>query len=244
MIVNRVYSWLQNNLNLEIHCLLCRGSTYWETPVCPLCIGSCPVCDFPCHRCGLPVQDMTTSLCTQCMIHPPIYDHCLSGYLYEYPVSQMIQAIKYQSRLELIAPVSRQLTHSLQDFYLDSPWPQALIPIPLHKKRLRQRGYDQTLLLARELKKQLPEDAPTLLDTRLLTRVKATDPQQGLSAIDRRKNIRQAFSLASPSSYQHIALFDDVVTTGETVSEAARLFKKSGAIRVDVWALARTPEPD
>ena len=164
--------------------------------------------------------------------------------MYDYPVRQIIQAIKYHNRLELIQPATRLLTDTLQDYYLDSPWPQAMIPVPLHFRRLRQRGYDQTLLLARELKKQLPIEAHIHLDTQILKRTKDTSPQQGRNAIARRTNIKQAFTLSSSPEYQHVALLDDVVTTSATVTEATRLLKKAGVNRVDIWTMARTPVLD
>ncbi|OED44074.1 hypothetical protein ACH42_08525 [Endozoicomonas sp. (ex Bugula neritina AB1)] len=244
MIVNRVYNWLQNNLRIEVHCLLCRGKALWKNPICEYCLKTCPTCDFACHQCGLPLHDEDASLCSRCTKKAPLFNQCLSGYLYEYPVRQIIQAIKYKNRLELISPITRQLSHTLQDFYLDTPWPEALIPIPLHNQRLQQRGYDQTLLLAKELHRQLPAEAITQLDVQLLQRIRATSPQQGLNAKARKKNIKHAFSLRSPISYHHIALIDDVVTTGETVSEATRLLKQAGIEKVDIWTLARTPEPD
>ena len=244
MIVSRVYNWLQNNLPVETHCLLCRGKTAWKTPICEQCFDVFPAPIHPCHYCGLEVQDEALSLCSACMITSPEYDLCLAAYLYEYPIRQVVQAIKYQKRLEMIRPMMKQLTHSLQDYYLDTPWPEVMIPIPLHNRRLRQRGYDQTLLMAKELRRQLPDTAPTRVDAQLLIRTKATAAQQGLDAKARRKNIRRAFTINSKATYRHIALIDDVVTTGETVSEAARMFKKSGVEKVDVWTLARTPEPD
>ncbi len=244
MIVSKVYNWLQNRLEIEIHCLLCRGKTLWSKPLCQFCLNVLPINHFACHQCALPLTDTDASICARCIQSSPVFDQCLSAYLYDYPVRQVIQAIKYQGKLELIRPITRQLTDTILDFYIDSPWPEAIIPIPLHKQRLRQRGFDQTLQFAKELLHQLSGNTDCKLDIELLQRTKATPPQQGLDAKGRIKNIRKAFALSHPTTYQHVVLIDDVVTTGATVSEAARLLKKAGVTTVDIWTLARTPEVD
>ncbi len=148
--------------------------------------------------------------------------------------------VKYQSRLELIKPITQPMADLLSDFYLEDQWPEVVIPVPLHEKRLRKRGYDQALLVAKALKKQLPD--VITLENQLIKRVKHSSPQQNLDAKDRQKNIKQAFALQKNLQYRHIALVDDVVTTGATVSEITKLLKKAGAERVDIWSIARTPE--
>ena len=248
MIVSKVYNWLQNSTSIEIHCLLCRGKAQWQTPICDFCLDSCSIPEWFCSLCGLPFHDASqeneTGLCNRCIHQAPVFDVCLSAYLYEYPINAIIQRVKYQRRLELIKPITRRLSDTLRDYYLNKPWPETLIPIPLHNKRLRERGYDQALLLAKAITRQIRDNAPTALDTHILKRTRATPPQQGLNARARRKNIKHAFSLQRGCNYKHVALIDDVVTTGETVSEATRLLKKSGIRQVDIWCLARTPQAD
>ena len=241
MPVNLVYNWLQNRLAVEIHCLLCRGHTQWQFPVCRLCLESCPIPHSFCPTCGLPAPLNSTGLCGQCLHKLPPFDSCICGYLYQYPVNRIIQNIKYNGRLELIRPITRHLTDSLQDYYSDSPWPEAIIPVPLHRRRLCRRGYDQALLIAKEIHQQLRNTANLSLDIHCLKRSRHTQTQQGLDARTRRKNLRNAFTMDNSAGYQHIALVDDVVTTGETVSEIARLLKKHQVKRVDIWSLARTP---
>lgn len=114
----------------------------------------------------------------------------------------------------------------------------ALVPVPLHPARLRQRGYDQTLELARQLAREL--DVP--LYPRALRRVRATHAQSDLHAAARRRNVRGAFALrAGVALPAHVALFDDVMTTGATLAECTRLLQRHGVQCVDVWALARVP---
>lgn len=157
--------------------------------------------------------------------------------------------VKYQSRLELIKPMAASLAELLMDYYLDAQWPEIMLPVPLHRKRLRERGYDQTLLLTKALKKLLSTRGPGIdldfdmdIEQRLIKRTIHGVPQQSLDASARQKNIRNAFTLNSKPPWKHVALVDDVVTTGATVSEITRLLKKSGVERVDIWSIARTPE--
>ena len=240
MLKSRVYNWFKFKQFVEIKCILCRGSTTFDNPLCALCISACPAPTCFCSACGLPIHHSDTGLCPQCLIEPPLFDSCLAPFLYEFPVNRMLQMIKYQARLELVRPIVKPLAELLVDEYGESPWPQAIIPVPLHDKRLRSRGYDQTLLLAKALIRQLPVEMR--LDRRSVFRAKHAAPQQGLSAEQRQKNIRHAFALRGSVAHEHVALMDDVVTTGATVSEITRLLKKAGVHRVDVWAIARTPE--
>ena len=243
LFVSKVYKWLLDHLSIQIHCLLCRTHTTWQQPICQLCLESCPSPDSFCAVCGLPFNSSLTGVCGQCLQQPPAFDLCLSGYLYEFPVNRIVQNIKYNGRLELIRPITRHLADILQDYYSDSPWPETIIPVPLHKRRLCQRGYDQSLLIAREIHAQLRHIRHLDLDINCLKREHATKTQQGLDVRGRRKNLRNAFSMNNQAGYKHVALVDDVVTTGETASEISRLLKRCGTRRVDIWCLARTPAP-
>ena len=118
--------------------------------------------------------------------------------------------------------------------------PQLLMPVPLHQRRLRRRGYNQALELARPLARQLA--VPLRHD--VLRRNRVTDAQTELDAVGRRRNVRGAFALPEDISLPaHVALLDDVMTTGATLAECARVLKRAGVDRVDVWALARAPAP-
>nr|MDT0252132.1 ComF family protein [Endozoicomonas sp.] len=198
----------------------------------PLCFCSC---------CGLPINDSETGLCSQCLKQPPLFDHCLAPFLYQFPVNRILQMVKYQSRLELINPIVKPLAELLMEFYEDDDWPEVMLPVPLHRKRLRERGYDQALLLAKALKKQL-HFMELNIEDRLIKKQTNSVPQQSLDAKDRQKNIRNAFALRKQPQWDHVALIDDVVTTGATVSEITKLLKQNGVKRVDIWSIARTPE--
>jgi len=117
------------------------------------------------------------------------------------------------------------------------PWPQVLIPVPLHPSRLGERGYNQALEIARVLARELALP----IDNHVCERVAATAPQAGLDEHARRRNIRGAFAVRGPFHWSHVVILDDVVTTGSTVAELARVLRGAGARRVEVWAAARTP---
>ncbi len=115
--------------------------------------------------------------------------------------------------------------------------PEVLVPVPLHRARLAERGYNQALEIARVLSRGL--GLP--VDHGCCERILATLPQAGLDEGARRRNIRGAFSARRPLSWRHLAILDDVVTTGNTVEELARVLRRAGAARIEVWAVARTP---
>ena len=231
-----------SHLSVSIRCLVCKGHTTFSSPICSNCLQCLPAPDAFCSQCGLPMPDSYSELCAQCLQQRPPFDICLSAFIYRYPVNHIIQKIKYNRRLELISPMVSPLIDALIDHYLEHPWPDAIIPVPLHKKKIRTRGFNQSLLLAKAISKKLPEGIQCPLVPELITKQRDTQPQQNLPAKARRKNIRGAFTVSNKISYKHIAVIDDVVTTSETVSEISRTLKKKGVQQVDVWCLARTPQ--
>ena len=224
-----------------VSCLLCRGATPLRQPVCRLCIAQCPVADQGCALCGVPLLTASTDICASCLKKAPPFDRCLPAFIYNYPVNHIIQRIKYSRQISLLPVFSCTLVEVLRHNYSGLEWPEVIIPVPLHKRRLRHRGYDQALLLGKEVQKKLRKVQPIKLDYKLVRRSRNTPAQQELPAKERRKNIRDAFSLTTTFDYRHAAIVDDVVTTGETVGEITRLLKRHGAEKVDVWCLARTP---
>lgn len=145
----------------------------------------------------------------------------------------MITKFKFYNKL-LYGKIFSQL---LLEKINDKPnLPQAIMPIPLHSKRLRQRGFNQALELAKPLAKKLKLP---LLSTHC-KRHKATKVQSKLPAKKRSANTKDAFSLTQPISYSHIAIIDDVITTGNTVNEVSRLLKKAGVKNIEIWCIAKT----
>ncbi len=212
-------------------CLLCRGEEALDG-LCEACRMDLPLTKSACERCGVSLA--CAGLCAKCMRKPPNYDRVLTAYAYRSPVSQLIRALKYNQRLEFISAVGEGLIRLLKARQEDPP--KRLIPVPLHGQRLMQRGFNQSLELARLLGRRLA----IKIDPGLVRRIRATAPQFELSPKARQANVRGAFALRRPPPYESVAIVDDIVTSGATVNELARLLKRAGVKDISVWALART----
>ena len=200
--------------------------------LCAPCLHALPLLGPACTRCALPLPSAGT--CGRCLRRPPPLDSVHACLRYATPVDQLLPRFKFHQDLaagHLLAQLMR-LHHPVL-----SP-DTCLVPVPLHPKRLRQRGYDQALELARPLSRQLKLG----LDSGLLRRIRDTQAQSDLEANARRRNLRHAFQ-ASPrhTPPRHVVLLDDVMTTGATLHAAARALRRVGVERVDAWVCARTP---
>lgn len=172
-------------------------------------------------------------LCGRCQIHPPAYDRVSAALCYDDPVSQLILDLKYNNKLYLAPVLGNILTKHIIDQH--QPLPEVLLPVPLHRARLRRRGYNQSLEIARPVGRQLG----IKIDSRLVTRTRNTEPQSSLRPNQRARNVRRAFKIIKPVDGQSIALIDDVMTTGHTANALAEVLKKAGAKEVLVWVVAR-----
>lgn len=232
-----VYIWLKNNH----HCLLCDEVADGTTPVCMACETELPWLGDHCQRCAvpLPAAGMT---CGQCLMQPPAFERVVAPWTYNFPIDSLITRFKHSAKWPYGHLLGDLLAQSLQHrFNDDLPRPDVLVPVPMSTRRLRQRGFNQAAMLARWLSERL--DVP--IDERLLLRPQDTNAQQDLNAEARKRNLHHAFALASDASVKgrHLALVDDVLTTGATAQALALLLLDAGAIRVDVYCLARTPKP-
>ncbi|NUU33963.1 ComF family protein [Pseudomonas sp. C2B4] len=232
-----VYIWLKNKQS----CLLCDETADDATPLCMACETELPWLGDHCQRCALPLPAAGLT-CGQCLKRAPAFERVIAPWTYSFPIDSLITRFKHSTKWpfgHLLAELLAQsLLHRFND---DLPRPALLLPVPLATRRLRQRGFNQAAMLARWLGTRL--DLPC--DDRLLLRVQDTGAQQALKASERQKNLRNAFALAPDASVkgQHLALVDDVLTTGATAQALARLLMDAGAARVDVYCLARTPKP-
>ncbi|EJM79863.1 putative amidophosphoribosyltransferase [Pseudomonas sp. GM74] len=232
-----VYIWLKNKQS----CLLCDEPADGVPPVCTACEIELPWLGDHCLTCALPLP-ATGLTCGHCLKQPPSFEQVIAPWTYSFPVDSLITRFKHNAKWpfgRLLAELLAQyLQHRFEDDLLR---PDALIPVPLATRRLRQRGFNQAAMLAHWLSASL--DIPC--DERLLLRTQDTDAQQALNAQARRKNLHNAFALAPGAVVkgQHLALVDDVLTTGATAQALARLLMDAGAARVDVYCLARTPKP-
>jgi ComF family protein len=165
-----------------------------------------------------------------------------AAWRYSFPIDALINRFKHQARWPLGRLLAELLSHHLQHAFSEGlAKPDLLLPVPLSRQRLRQRGFNQAQMLAGWLSHSL--QLPLL--EHVLVRSHDSPAQQLLSAAERKRNLRKAFALAdhAPIQGRHIALIDDVLTTGATAEAIARLLRKAGAARVDVYCLARTPKP-
>ncbi|MBD3610034.1 MAG: ComF family protein [Gammaproteobacteria bacterium] len=184
-------------------------------------------------QCGHPLDSSRATRCGQCQAHPPFFDHSGFAFAYQPPITSLIKQMKFQQRLDIARALGRVLAGQLLSS--SEPLPEALIPVPLYHSRLRQRGYNQALEIARPIAKQL--GIP--LELTLCKRSRPTREQSHLPFKERKKNIRGAFRVTSRPKYQHVALIDDVVTTTNTINELARVLKQAGINKVDVWGCCR-----
>jgi ComF family protein len=216
-------------------CLACGEPGSRDHDLCPPCRASLPWNRAACVRCALPLPASDgTATCGRCLRRPPPLDQVRSACLYGAPLDRWLPRFKFHHDLA----AGRLLAQLLAAACADAPRPQALVPVPLHRARLRRRGYDQALELAKPLARAL--DLP--LQSRLLQRVRPTVPQSELSAAARRRNLRDAFVVAADAALPaHVVLVDDVMTTGATLHAAARALRRAGVARVDAWVCARVP---
>lgn len=171
-------------------------------------------------------------ICGQCQLKIPYYDKLRAAFWYEPPINHFVTQYKYFKRWEYAQTLVALTQGSIVNNYDYS----TVIPVPSHPSRVRQRGFNAVYELARLFKRQYNID----FDTKLVRRVKNTQPQTGKSKSQRLHNLRNAFEVIRPINLDHVLIFDEVVTTGATVNEISRCLKRAGVEKVSVWALTRT----
>jgi len=169
-------------------------------------------------------------VCGTCLASPPEFDATLALWLYEFPCDRLVQALKYRARLALAPFFARSLARRPLPPY------DLLIPMPLYPERLAQRGFNQAAEIARMLAKR----SGLVLSSRGARRVKDTTPQTELPYEERARNIRGAFACDLDLSGKCVAVVDDVMTTGATLNELAKVLKRAGAARVENLVIARS----
>ncbi len=214
-------------------CLVCGLPAECDQDCCHGCRAALPKADGQCRRCALELPT-TVDLCGRCQQHPPPFDHAWAAFSYQPPVSALIGDFKFHGSLTAGRLLAELAAESLAA--QDAERPQLLVPVPLHWRRLWRRGFNQAEWLCRDLSPHLGR----LPWANLLERPRATPHQAELPADKRGGNVRNAFKVRSlPDGLNHVALVDDVMTTGATLAECARVLKRAGVSRVDVWVVAR-----
>ena len=216
-------------------CLLCGDAGRGGRDLCAGCEAELPVVTARCGRCAIPLpQGMGDGqACGSCQLDPPPFHHCLAAFDYAAPLDYLLLGLKFGERLVVARSLGGLMLERLASQIVDTP--ELLMPVPLHPSRLRERGFTQSLELARPLARRL--GLP--LDVQACRRQRNTPPQAELSARHRQRNIKGAFVTQGRLDGCRIAIIDDVMTTGSTVREMARTLLAAGAAEVQVWVCAR-----
>lgn len=230
------YKWSKFNHLLKISlfpqpCILCNAPSGNELGLCQACLSDLPFHQGEyCPQCGLPSTN--NFMCGACIASPPDFDATKSIFHYEYPIGQLVQHYKYGQQLHLGNLFAKLLQHKLSAHKL----PDLIIPMPLHPKRLTERGFNQSLEVAKILGKALniPVDYTTCL------RTKYSPPQARLPLKQRATNIKGAFVCTKSLTGLRVALIDDVMTTGASLNALAKAVKTKDASHVECWVIART----
>lgn len=194
-----------------------------------------------CSRCAiaLPALHLNT-LCGACLQHVPAFDAAIAAVDYAPPIDQLVLALKFGSRLAL-APLFAELVHCAAAGMPAADRPSVLTAMPLGAQRLRERGFNQALEIAKPLARALR----IRLDPCLVCRIRETQPQSMLHPKERRDNVKHAFAVPAAAASRirgaHVGIVDDVMTTGETLEELAATLKRFGAARITALVFARTP---
>lgn len=229
-----------SNIN---QCVLCQAPS--QTTLCHFCQLGIDRNLHHCRHCQRPMAE-GLSLCGECQRHPPSYQHCIAPLRYEGTVKAMIQAIKFHQQQHYIQPLIELLCDQLNLHYRDQ-WPSQLLYVPSHPQRIRARGFCQTRAMAKQIQQRLTLQhefldlellQPNPLSKRRHTQAQHTLPRP--ARIKAAKNVYQVDGQVAP----YIALFDDVMTTGSTIESCCKTLHKAGAIKIDVWLIARTPDQD
>jgi ComF family protein len=247
------------NRLLSTTCLLCQNKIEIGKNLCTTCIDELPWNNKACGKCAIPLSwSGDEPFCGKCLHRPsPFFDKVYAALIYQAPVVQMIGQFKFNQNLMFGTVLSNLLLTFLKPKYQNQPLPQAIIPVPLHPKRITERGYNQAHELAKPLGKAF--NIPVLYQ--YCQRIKETAPQTITTSMrERRNNLRDAFQISANEnirrfrfpyfhrenkvhtarSLQRIAIIDDVLTTGSTIMMLAKALKKSGIQKIDVWIVAKT----
>ena len=230
------YNWFNiiQDCLLPPTCILCGNSGFNGFDICDFCYRRLHRNNLCCYRCAeiFAIAPASPALCGRCLSSQPAFDETYAPFIYQDEIRHLITSLKFAAHYKnarlLGLLMAEHLKHTAQK-------PELIVPIPLHKARYRQRGFNQAFEIAKTVSKELriPLDPISCL------RHRDTPHQTDLTAKQRRKNIKNAFAIIKPIHAQHVAVLDDVMTTGSTAHELAYILKKAGVSRVDVWVCAR-----
>ena len=226
-ILNKCIKFAQTHLPQA--CYLC-GARVTAKPLCPGCEADLPKLHTTCPQCALPTP--SGEICGACLKHPPAFDRTLAVFSYAFPLDVLVHQCKYAGEVSLTAVFAEKIAHrASMESDIDS-----LLPMPLHPARLAHRGFNQAAEIARRLSPLV--GIPWLPEA--CQRVRDTPSQAGLDLKTRQRNLRGAFACQLDLSGKRVALIDDVMTSGSSLNELARVVRKAGAVEIQAWVLART----
>lgn len=218
---------------LPQRCVLCDASSA-EAQICAACDAELPYASsVRCLVCAVPLPQ--AEICGECLRMRPSFDSTQAVFDYAYPVDGLLAAYKFSGQLTLANLFAHKIVTRLDCASL----PDIIVPMPLHPTRLRQRGFNQALEIARDVGRQL--SIP--VDSVGCERVRATPAQVGLTREERLKNMRGAFHCANNFAGKRIAIIDDVMTSGASVNSLSQVLRQAGAADIQVWLVARTKLP-
>ena len=242
-----INNWLKNShlsklkafsaIVLRENCYLCAANLTENHGLCQACLKDLPWLPAnSCPQCGLSSSGI---VCGSCLSAPPYFDATHSVFLYHYPMDAMIQRYKYSNTLSLSHTFGQLLSEKISLINRHENI-DLIIPMPMHPTRLKQRGFNQALEIAKIADKVLNQNVKTKLNYKSVSRQTLTPPQASLPLKQRVKNIKGAFKVNANLSGKRIAIVDDVMTTGASLNELAKTLKQAGATHVECWVIART----
>ena len=223
-------------------CLFCDETCYNKNDICLACQHDLPWNECYCRQCSLPMPTSSRNkqtfgmICGECISTPPPFNKTVAPFRYEIPVNKAIRILKYQQKLYFAKAFTHFLADAIDQQYQKDSRPNCLIPVPMYKDKLKERGFNQAQLISKQLSQLV--SIPT--HESILQKIKSTPAQTGLNKTQRTQNLKGSFQLNESVSGLHIALVDDVVTTRATSDLLCKLLINAGAKRVDVWCIART----
>lgn len=207
-------------------CLLCGAYSGPET-LCRDCLDHLPY--LPASKCKICANPSPGPICGVCLAKPPLFSRTLAIFSYEFPVDALVQSLKYRGNLALASTFAQMLVEASKDF----PMPDFIMPVPMHPSKLKERGFNQAAEIAKGVS---GKTGIAMIESR---KIRDTPSQTSLPWKERERNVRGAFSCGMKLDSRHVAIIDDVLTTGSTVGELAKVVLGRGAGEVSVWVVAR-----
>ncbi len=218
---------------IEKNCILCDA--FSNQNLCHDCLKSLPrIPANHCPTCSKYTPFSQDQKCGACLFMPPAFTTTVAAFNYAFPIDALIHTLKYKMQLAIAPILAELLIDKLRSQASTEP-PDLIVPMPLHSKRLQERGFNQALEISRYVARKMN----ITLSSHSCKRIKNTPPQIGLPWKARKKNVQNAFRCMADLSGKHVAVIDDVMTTGASLNALAQQLRKQGATKISNWIIAR-----